>query len=275
MAYINISSATIRIATTPNRNGIGETTAFLYYDCSATLIQSSNFSGELEMIVYSYTPLTYTWTINGYHFNGANGTGRVYGLAKGAKNSISGSVEISCDETRNLWVRSPVYDCLYDEETGEAIPGTDGLGNFIRYTEWANVSTSVSKVSGRLNTNYLTAWTRPGSFIGDGGGWMMNKDGTIQSPSGLTSGWTQLWTTHMNKIGNWYNQSSGDIANECTQAQKALITANWYNTCSSKINIYTDGEGHCGTVVGGKSGTVISAQLINDLANNNKKTGEV
>ena len=205
-------------------------------------------------------------------------------LNRGRKNAnLYASLKVTCTkktkkETAIVWGYVDIY-----YENGDAVDVSDAYMyetslNNATWTEASNGSSSqTGQCEATADTNKEDVWTRPGLFTDpdEGGGWTVSYNDTIQSETGLSAIWTQKWADHMDKIGHWFNQNDTNVAQDCVKESGDIITAAWYNLCALKIRDYTDGEGSCATVTGGANGTLISAAVINALANNNKKTGEV
>lgn len=80
----------------------------------------------------------------------------------------------------------------------------------------------------------------------------------------LTADKISKWADHFNKAYHWYYQTGNNYGNlsGLKVSSNDVITANWYNNCARAMGQI----GRSYTIVsGGSNGTVISAQLINDL----------
>lgn len=122
-----------------------------------------------------------------------------------------------------------------------------------------NLQNPTISASGTLK---IDVYTHPGAFYFNASS-DKNSDNNIIA-NVLTVDKINRWAEHFNKAYHWYYQSGNNYSDlkSLKVFSGDLITAKWYNNCA--IAMGEIGRSYT-TVTGGNNGTVISAQLINDL----------
>lgn len=282
-----ITSATIEIEA-PKKDNVGETTAMAKCKASAELPDDETISGEggterIGNTVYyianrtliTYSELVYKWTASSpgdVDKEGAEVNLHFENLGRGEKNTIYATVKVSCTKKiQPQWATDSWVE--YDDDGNQV---DSGWGDGTWYNNGQATETEGACENSQQTTS-IDVWTRPGTFEQYGGGWKMSSGSYIVEQ--LTSGWTVLWTEHMNKIGHWHEQSSADVCQNTTQGSGDWILASWFNACAALINQYTDDQHVDDCVKGGPyiydQRSYITAGIINELAEGNQKTGEV
>lgn len=132
---------------------------------------------------------------------------------------------------------------------------TDELGNLITKTGNTTIST---------NTN-LYIYTHPGSFSMGA-----TQDSFIHKT--MTKDKIDEWVKHFSKVYHWYNQNDEDYSkiSDLQVTSGDPITAEWFNACMRAMNFVGKDYSY---VTGGPNGTIITAEIINQL--NFSGTGNV
>lgn len=287
MGFITISAVSISIAET-KRDNIFTNSAKVYHDITAVWVPSADdpvpdaganagSSGSStsysRWYTYEYDNLTFSIS---YSPAGTNNSVRGYttvtGLNAGSANTITATATVSGRQTIITHTRSDSrewnpgwYDPKPTPQVGKpgddnyepATPGVwhDGYwGPWLLGTEYT--SSSASTITTQKTSNSITVYTRPGIFSDYG----FSIDTIICSSAGLTAKKVENWVTHCNNLSHWYNQNTINTADGCIVSSGDLITADWYNTCVAAMPINKPP-----TVIGGATGTIITADIINLL----------
>ena len=105
-------------------------------------------------------------------------------------------------------------------------------------------------------------YTHPGAFSFNASSDPDSNNNIIANV--LTADKINKWAEHFNKAYHWYYQTKNNYDNlsDLKVSSNDVITAKWYNSCA--IAMGQIGRDYS-IVNGGSNGTIISAQLINDL----------
>ena len=179
--------------------------------------------------------VSYSGYIGNASVSNSKGTKIVTDLKQGEKNIIYGS--ITCTYTYTV---------------------TDSDGKETTKTETKTVSSSI------------TVYTHPGVFEMGASSDSISQNNIIKNV--LTVNNINNWINHYQKAYHWLKQSGSDYSVDLSVKSNDPITAEWFNKCLTAMNLFYSEYDQLPFVQGGPSGTIISANIINQL--NFNGTGE-
>ena len=252
---MGVNSVSLNFSTTPKYDSVNQTKATMSFSCSASLPSGS--SSNTSSI--SYSNLSYSWTFSdGTTSTGSSGTHTFTGLTQGASNILKATVKVSYSikTGSRSWIESGYY-------TGEGEDKT-----WVDTSHWSEWSYSYSTGSFNPVSDSQTVYTHPGAF---------NMGATSKSNSEyniiknvLTVDNIDRWIAHYQKAYHWLNQTSTNYSVDMSVKVNEPVSATWFNKCLTAMNQFP--SKNYAQVSGGPSGTIITADIINQL--NFAGTGE-
>lgn len=264
-------------AVSTSKDKIFLTKAILTCSCSYTSINSNNIdsdpskpknapTNETDTATtydgedYGAITSSYRWTFNGNSASSINNDDyTISGLTQKSKNSIICKLTVSATQ---------IYRSVSQKWKAKLVQTRGAVGEY----EWIkdgdpvygikqNISLVFSSGENEKTVN-IDVYTRPGLFLD----YNFTADTIIESQEGLTAQKVSNWIDHCNAYNHWYNQTDTDAIDEesiCHVNTNDIITAAWYNACVDAIQ--TAGGTPPLKVIGGASGTIITASVINAL----------
>lgn len=210
-------------------------------ETTATLGYSASFN--LESGAYNKT---YSGSIGGTSVSSASGTVIVKSLKQGQANTITGSIT-----------------CSYKYDVTTTTTTKDEEGN-----ETTTTTTTTHSGSDTVNVGRITVYTHPGAFDMGATSDSNLKYNIIKNV--LTVDNIDNWIAHYQKAYHWLNQSNTNYSVDLSVELDEPVSAIWFNKCLTAMNKFP--SHNFDMVSGGPNGTIISADIINQL--NFAGTGE-
>lgn len=253
---MGVNSVSLNFSTTPKYNSVNQTNATMSFSCSASLPSGSSSDTSST----SYSNLSYSWIFSdGKTASGSQGTHTFTGLNQGASNVLEATVKVSYSikTGSRSWITSGYYE-------GE---GEDKV--WVDTSHWSDWSYSYSTGSFNSVSDSETVYTHPGAF--EMGATSNSNSNYNIIKNVLTKNNIDKWIAHYQKAYHWLNQSSANYSADVLSVKVGdAVSATWFNKCLTAMKEFPNHD--FDLVSGGPNGTIISADIINQL--NFAGTGE-
>lgn len=207
-----------------------------------------------EKTVVTIGDIKYKWSFDSTTANGRH-VFQLNNLNEQRSQTLTATVKATCEKKTQKKRRVLTRTRTAGNQSGTVEPGpwsAWSYGDEYNYGQAQTVDVNAVPASRSYS---LTVYAKPKTFSWNSG---VESDKTIETSAGLTaSKWNEL-VTKVGQRKNWEAQSSGHSYSSAEVNAGDLITATIFNIIAGALGLPG--------VSGGKTGTIISAQLFKNLA---------